>query len=131
MSTPDSGLYRSESGAAAVGSMYSALLRHWPVPSEQRHVATRLGDTYVVTCGPADAPALILLHGAGFNSVTWMGDATSWSQHFRVVAVDVIGHAGFSAPIRPAYASDCYATWLDDVLRALDIQRASFVGLSL
>jgi pimeloyl-ACP methyl ester carboxylesterase len=111
--------------------MYSALLRHWPVANEQRHVTTRLGDTHVITCGPADAPALILLHGAGFNSVTWMGDATSWSQHFRVVAVDVIGHPGFSAPVRPAYDSDSYATWLDDVLHALGIERASFIGLSL
>lgn len=49
---------------------------------------------------------LILLHGAGFNSITWMGDASSWSQHFRVVAVDVTGHPGFSAPIRPAYDSE-------------------------
>jgi pimeloyl-ACP methyl ester carboxylesterase len=125
------GIYRSESGAAAVGSMYSALLRHWPVPNEQRRIATRLGETHVVTCGPADAPALILLHGAGFNSVTWMGDATSWSKHFRVVAVDVIGHPGFSAPVRPEYDSDSYATWLDDVLHALGVVRASFIGLSL
>lgn len=131
MSKPRNGIYRSEAGAAAVGSMYSALLRHWPVPNEQRHVATRLGDTHVITCGLAGAPTLILLHGAGFNSVTWMGDAAGWSQHFRVVAVDVIGHPEFSAPIRPAYDSDSYATWLDDVLHALGIERASFIGLSL
>jgi pimeloyl-ACP methyl ester carboxylesterase len=131
MNKPKSGIYRSASGAAAVSSMYSAFLRHWPVPNEQRHVATRLGDTYVITCGPADAPTLVLLHGAGFNSVTWMGDVTTWSQHFRVVALDVIGHPGFSAPVRPAYDSDSYASWLDDVLHALGIERASLIGLSL
>lgn len=125
------GIYRSESGADAVRSMYSSLLRHWPVPNEQRHVTTRLGDTHVITCGPANAPALILLHGSSFNSVNWMGDVTSWSQHFWVVAVDIIGHPGFSAPVRPAYDSDSYATWLDDVLHALGIERASFIGLSL
>jgi pimeloyl-ACP methyl ester carboxylesterase len=60
-----------------------------------------------------------------------MGDVTDWARHFRVYAVDVIGHPNLSAPSRPSYASDAYALWLDDVLGALGIERASFVGLSL
>lgn len=60
-----------------------------------------------------------------------MGDVTTWAEHFKVVAIDVIGHPGFSAPVRPIYDSDSYATWLDDVLHTLGIERASFVGLSM
>jgi pimeloyl-ACP methyl ester carboxylesterase len=43
----------------------------------------------------------------------------------------VIGHPNLSAPSRPDYASDAYARWLDDVLGALGVARASFVGMSL
>ena len=52
-------------------------------------------------------------------------------KHFRVYAVDIIGEAGFSAPSRPPLASEAHALWLDDVMQALSLTRASMVGVSL
>jgi pimeloyl-ACP methyl ester carboxylesterase len=124
-------IYASAEGARAVEQRYRAVLERWPVPSEQRTVPTREGETFVVACGPPDAPPVVLLHGAGANSAMWMGDVASWSQHFRVYAVDVIGEPGLSAPSRPPLASEAYAWWLDDVLRGLAVDRASMVGVSL
>jgi pimeloyl-ACP methyl ester carboxylesterase len=46
-------------------------------------------------------------------------------------AVDVIGEPGLSAPARPALNSDAYGLWLDDVMGALSLARASFIGVSL
>ena len=61
----------------------------------------------------------------------WMGDVAAWAAHFRVYAVDMIGEPGLSAPSRPPLASDAYALWLDDVMQALALTRASIVGVSL
>jgi pimeloyl-ACP methyl ester carboxylesterase len=124
-------IYRSEQAHRAVTDRYRAFLRRWPVPAEESVVATRHGDMFVLACGPHDAPAVLLLHGAGFNSVAWMGDVAAWSQTQRVYAVDVIGEPGMSASARPALDSDAYAEWLDDVLDGLSIEQASFVGTSL
>jgi pimeloyl-ACP methyl ester carboxylesterase len=124
-------IYKSVEGERAVRDEYARFLKHWPVPNRQFHVPTREGDTFAIACGREGAPPLVLLHGSGFNSVTWMGDVTAWSEHFRVYAVDVIGHPGFSAASRPSYGSDAYASWLDDVLNALAVGRASIVGISL
>jgi pimeloyl-ACP methyl ester carboxylesterase len=124
-------LYKSGEGERQVQERYRAFLNRWPVPNEQRRVSTREGETFVIACGPRDAPPVILLHGAAFNSVTWMGDVPAWSAHFRLYAVDVIGHPGFSAPSRPPYDTDAHALWLDDVLNGLGVERAAFVGLSL
>ncbi|GGM54974.1 Ndr family protein [Dactylosporangium sucinum] len=110
---------------------YRRLLDRWPVPSEQLRVPTGQGETFVVACGPAGAPPLVLLHGAIANSASWMGDAAGLSERFRVYAVDVIGEAGLSAPARPPLASDAYAAWLDDVLDGLGVDRAAFAGISL
>jgi pimeloyl-ACP methyl ester carboxylesterase len=118
-------IYKSDAGRRAVE------LAHWPVPSVQRHIETREGPTFVVSSGPEPAPAVVLLHGSAFNSLTWFGDVAAWSQHLRVHAVDVIGHPGLSAPVRPPYASLRYASWLDDVLAGLGVERAAFVGISL
>ena len=78
-----------------------------------------------------DGRPLILLHGAGANTTMWMGDVASWSQDFRVYAVDIPGEPGESAPVRPPRVGDTYAEWLDDVLAGLSVERAAFVGNSL
>jgi pimeloyl-ACP methyl ester carboxylesterase len=126
-----SSIYKTPDGERTVHERYREFLTAWPVANRQFHVATREGDTFVIASGREDAPPLVLLHGAGFNSVTWMGDVASWSEHFRVYAVDVIGHPGLSAPSRPRYDSDAYALWMDDVLQALAVDRTAIVGISL
>jgi pimeloyl-ACP methyl ester carboxylesterase len=124
-------IYKTAEGEQLVKEKYRQFLAHWPVPNTQFHVATSQGDTFVIASGPHDAPALLLLHGASFNSVTWMGDVAEWAKHFRVYAVDVIGHPGLSSQNRPPYASAAYASWLDDLLDRLDLKNAAFVGISL
>lgn len=126
-----SGLYRSKQGAQLIVQRYRDFLKLWPQPNRQFHVATRYGDTFVVTCGAEDAPPLLLLHGAGSNSAMWIADAALLSTNFKLHAIDVIGEPGLSAESRPALNSDAYALWLEDVLRALNIGRVSMLGISL
>ena len=126
-----SAIYKSAEGERLVRERYLQFLARWPVPNDQRYLDTREGKTFVVVCGPEGAPPVILLHGAGFDSVTWMGDVVEWSKHFRLYAVDLIGHPGFSAPSRPPYETEAHALWLDDVMAGLGIDSAAFVGLSL
>ncbi len=126
-----SAIYKSEHGARAVRERYLQLLDRWPVPSERIVLPTREGETFVLACGPKDAPPLLLFHGSGANATMWMGDVAVWSQHFRCYAIDMIGEPGLSAPSRPKLDSEAYALWLDDVLGGLDVKRASIVGLSL
>ncbi len=125
------GFYRSAEGARAVEARYRAILARWPVPNQQLRVATREGETFVVACGEAGAPALLLLHGSASNSAMWMGDVAAWARHFRVYAVDLIGEPGLSAASRPALASEAHALWLGDVLESLALERVSMVGISL
>ena len=124
-------IYKSLEGEREVRERYLTILKHWPVPNRQLRVPTREGETFIVACGDAGAPPLLLLHGGMTNSAMWMGDVAAWAEHFRVYAVDVIGEAGFSAPSRPPLASEAYALWLDDVMQALSLTRVSMVGVSL
>jgi pimeloyl-ACP methyl ester carboxylesterase len=123
--------YRSEVGAQEVLARYREWLSQWPVPSESLRAPTHLGETFVVVCGRADAPPLVLLHGSASNASMWLGDVATWAPHFCVLAVDVPGEPGLSAAVRPALDSDAHARWLSDVLAHLGIARASFVGISL
>jgi pimeloyl-ACP methyl ester carboxylesterase len=125
------GIYKTPEGQRLVEKQYRKILASWPVVNRQFHVPTRLGETFVIECGEASAPPLLLLHGSLANSASWFGDVTLWAQSFRVFAIDVIGEPGLSASSRPSLHSDAYALWLDDVMSALSLTHASFVGVSL
>jgi pimeloyl-ACP methyl ester carboxylesterase len=124
-------IYTSPAGARTIEERYRELLAAWPVPAEHLRVPTREGETFVVASGRPDAPPLVLLHGSGSNALMWAGDVASWSEHFRVYAVDIIGEPGLSAPARPPLPSGAYPLWFGDVLDALGVARACVVAVSL
>lgn len=124
-------IYRSDDARRLVEDQYREFLDSWAMPSVETTIPTRQGDTFVIACGPDQAPPLVLLHGAGFNSTSWRSDVAVLARAHRAYAVDLIGEPGFSAPSRPSLASDAYARWLDDVLDGLGLKEAAFVGASL
>jgi pimeloyl-ACP methyl ester carboxylesterase len=124
-------IYKSEAGRQAVEDQYRRVLKRWPVACEQRIVSTHQGDTFVIVSGGPSALPVVLFHGSGTNSASWIRDVASWAQHHRVYAVDMIGEPGLSAPSRPPLASSAYADWLDDVWAGLGLEKASIVGISL
>jgi pimeloyl-ACP methyl ester carboxylesterase len=124
-------IYKTDAGRDAVHALYRRALQRWPVPPAELTLPTCQGDTFVIASGDQTAPPLVLFHGSGANSSTWIGDVASLSRDHRVYAVDMIGEPGLSAEKRPPLASDAYARWLDDVWDALGITRASIVGISL
>jgi pimeloyl-ACP methyl ester carboxylesterase len=126
-----SGLYRSEAVGEAVRARYAAFLERWPIPAEHLSIPTAQGETFVVACGPKEAPSVVLLHGSMANSASWMGDVGVLAQRFRVFAVDMIGEPGFSAASRPPLASGAYAPWFGEVLAGLGVEKPALVGISL
>jgi pimeloyl-ACP methyl ester carboxylesterase len=123
-------LYRTPAGEAEVMALYDKALAFWPVPHHDLRVATRLGETFVIASGPEGAPPLILLHGAGSNALSWMGEVGAYCAHFRTYAVDIPGDPGRSAPSRPSWNGSAYGEWLADVFDGLKIERAAVLGLS-
>ncbi len=124
-------VYRSAEGAAAVRRRYDALLDRWPVSHETRTFETRLGGTFAVVSGPAGAPPVVALQGSGGTAAHWLPDIATLAENLRVHAVDVPGEPGRTVEARPPLGSPAYAEWLDDVLDALELPRAAFLGTSL
>jgi len=123
-------VYRTDAGYRAMMAWYDACLTHLPVPCEALTVPTRYGETHLLACGDGDAPPVLLLHGTEGNALSWRYQFPALAARFRVYALDIIGSAGRSAPTRPAYGGAGYAEWLEDVLDALAIHGAAFIGIS-
>ncbi len=123
-------IYKSHAGQQAVMALYDSFLRRWPVPHRMLTVPTRYGSTFVIASGEESAPPVVLLHGAGTNSAMWAGDVTEYSRRYKVLAVDLLGEPGKSAPNRPSWDGPIHAQWLEDVWDALGIEAGSIVGMS-
>lgn len=123
-------IYKTPVGEKAIMDLYDNLLKSWPVPHETLNIPTRHGQTFVIASGEPSAPPMILLHGAGSNSSIWAKDVISYSRTYRTYAVDLVGEAGRSAPNRPDWNGPAFTEWLEDVLKALKIEKAVLLGMS-
>jgi pimeloyl-ACP methyl ester carboxylesterase len=75
-------------------------------------------------------PAILLLHGIGDTSRSWLPVMGGLAEHHTVIAPDLLGH-GDSAKPRADYSVAAYANGMRDLLEVLDIDRVTVVGHSL
>jgi pimeloyl-ACP methyl ester carboxylesterase len=73
---------------------------------------------------------LILLHGTGGHVEAWFRNLGALAAHYRVIAIDSVGH-GLTDKPAIAYTPADYAAHARDVMDALGIERAHFAGVSL
>ncbi|MFC3745176.1 alpha/beta fold hydrolase [Paenibacillus sp. GCM10012306] len=124
-------LYKTEAGKAAVLDIYHQLLAKLTVPYEEMYLNTPHGKTHVIASGAESSPPLILLHGSGSNATMWVGDIAHYSKSYRVYAVDIPGDPGKSEDVQHPLKSPAYSEWMDDVLRALQVEKVALIGISL
>jgi pimeloyl-ACP methyl ester carboxylesterase len=108
---------------------YDALCaQRWPTPPRQLEVATRFGPTCVFHW-PGSGTPIVLLHGSGSTSLLWHRIVEGLIGR-PVYAVDTIGEAGRSIQRAPVRDQRDLATWLDEVLDGLDLDRVHLAGAS-
>jgi pimeloyl-ACP methyl ester carboxylesterase len=75
-------------------------------------------------------PVLLLVHGIGDSSESWMPVMAALARHHTVIAPDLLGHGASDKP-RADYAVAAYANGMRDLLDVLGIDAATLVGHSL
>jgi pimeloyl-ACP methyl ester carboxylesterase len=122
--------FKTQEGCQLVRAWEARALAQMPCQVRARTIATRFGDTHVLEAGPLDGPPLVLLHGIGLSAASFWLQIPELARTYRVFAPDVIGGAGRSAAVVPP-SKDGSALWLVDLLDALGLETAAFVGHSL
>ncbi len=80
--------------------------------------------------GPADAPAVVLIHGLGLNRQVWEKYSSRLANRYRVLSYDLYGHGESAAP--PGKPSlTMFAQQLQGLLDEIGIQQAALLGFSL
>lgn len=123
-------LYKTEQGFHEIMAWYEGLVEQIEVPFDSQFVDTRFGRTHMLVAGDEHAAPLILVQAAAGSAPLWRKQLAAFSDHYRVYALDTVGQPGLSDPNPPSYLNDDYVDWLCDVMDALGLQKASFVGVS-
>jgi pimeloyl-ACP methyl ester carboxylesterase len=123
--------FRSTTAKEQYLKLYDIRAKKWPVDSQTRSVDTAYGQTFVRMSGPVGAPPLVLLHGAGGNSLQWIPNIEALSESYRVYAVDNIYDYGRSIYTQRIEKPDDYVNWLDELFGALELgNNIKLMGLS-
>jgi len=75
-------------------------------------------------------PTLLLLHGVGDSSESWIPVMDALAVSHRVIAPDLLGH-GLSDKPRADYSAAAFANGMRDLMGVLGVERATVVGHSL
>ncbi|HVV08050.1 alpha/beta hydrolase [Amycolatopsis sp.] len=86
--------------------------------------------TRFAEAGDPAAPGVLLLHGTGGHWETFAPNLAALSEHFHVVAVDMVGN-GFSEKPDYDYEIAVYVRQAAAVLDHFGMDRASVIGMSL
>lgn len=95
-----------------------------------RIVSLPEGDVQVRERGPADAPAIVLVHCYTCSMHWWQRLEPLLARDNRVISVDLLGHGGSEKP-KEGYSIEDQADMVAAVLRKLDTRKALAVGQSL
>jgi pimeloyl-ACP methyl ester carboxylesterase len=77
------------------------------------------------------APPLVLLHGAGGDSLQWIPNIKALAKSYSVYAVDNIYDYGLSIYKQPITSPADYVNWLDELFSGLDLENhIKLMGLS-
>lgn len=77
-----------------------------------------------------EGPPLLLLHGIGDSSASWLPVMPGLGRHHTVIAPDLLGHGNSDKP-RADYSVAAYANGMRDLLEVLGVEEATVVGHSL
>jgi pimeloyl-ACP methyl ester carboxylesterase len=80
--------------------------------------------------GPADAPAIFMVHGLGAMWQCWLENMPHFARDHRVIAMDLPGFGGSEMPAWDISIEN-YGRWLFDFAEVLGVESATVVGNSM
>ncbi len=81
--------------------------------------------------GPREAPAIVLVHGFSASLHTWEPWVTDLKRDYRVISLDLPGHGLSRCVDNDAIGMEQFAAIIDQVTRALKVDRFTLAGNSM
>jgi pimeloyl-ACP methyl ester carboxylesterase len=122
--------FRSDDARAAYLQLYDAALAASTIPVTESDIDTSFGRTHLLHSGNPSKPPLVALHGSSISSTMWVPFLPILTATHHVTMIDAIDEAGKSIATKPTTNDAEIVAWLDETLRAVDMQRSAIVAAS-
>jgi pimeloyl-ACP methyl ester carboxylesterase len=126
-----SSVYRSVSSKQKILGLYEKYLSRLSIPVESKYIDTRFGKTHLLLGYQDKKPPLIIFHGGNSINPFDLKMLEPMLYDFSFIAPDTIGQPGKSEDFQPSSSNDDYGKWAVDILDALHIPNANFIGTSV
>ena len=123
--------FRSADARAAYCKLYDAAVAASTMPVTESDIETSFGRTHVLAGGDASKPPLVAMHAMQLGSTSWFPLLPTLAAAHRVMMIDAISQVSKSTATRPITGATHIVAWLDETLRALEIERAAMLGMSM
>ena len=127
---PDFSLYKSEEGYKKMMSWYNRVQDEISVDHESIFADTRFGKTHIILAGKNNQKSILLIPGVAGCAPLWRHQINAFSEHFRVLAIDIVGQPGKSAANPPSVFNDDFTDWLEDIIHSLNLEKPHIIGVS-
>ena len=94
-----------------------------------RRVQTESGAYSTLEAGTG--PPVLMLHGLGGTKASFLPTVRALAPSFRTIAVDLLGFGDSDKPLGASYGPEFQARGMAGLLKALDLDRAHFIGHSM
>ncbi len=94
-----------------------------------RRVRTSGGAFSIIDAG--EGPPVLMLHGLGGTKASFLPSIAALAPSFRTVAVDLLGFGDSDKPLGASYGPGFQARAIEQLLDALELERAHIVGHSM
>jgi pimeloyl-ACP methyl ester carboxylesterase/predicted lipid carrier protein YhbT len=101
-----------------------------PRPPRCHRVMAAGVESFYLEAGPRRGPPVVLLHGLGATSASFLPTLWDLARDHRVFAVDLPGFGESDKPVRPLHA-EFFARWLELFLDAVGVDSVRLVGNSM
>ena len=109
---------------------YDKALTLFKIPFTEQQVKTRFGNAHVIVSGPQNGEPLVLLHGMNASSTMWYPNIKSYSEHYRVYAIDYFLEPGKSQYIGETSNTKEIIDWYFEIFDQLHLKKFNLIGAS-
>lgn len=111
-------------------SSYDKALKLWDIPYTEENVKTSFGTAHVITAGPKNGKALVLLHGMDASSTMWFPNIKSLAKNHRIYAIDFLMEPGKSNLTAKPLSREDIVIWYNEIFSHYKLQKFDIVAAS-